>query len=173
MSLDRDSLVPVQPRWWDPLVSIRSLEATLRTTHACPLVAPERNGPDRYTHRPDIRRPPAQEFLPVALRWRNWRRSARKNQSADEREIVPGRSFCIRLATTNSENLGPGKTGARYSLRRAEWSSAIAQDCASSRTAGLIHGGTSSASRRSPCVNSFPAVPRDETTSYRRAFRIV
>src|SRR6266550_4252782 len=104
MSLDRDSLVRVQPRWWDPLVSTRSLEATLRTTHACPLAAPERNRPDRYTHHPDIRPPPAQEFLPVASRWRNWRRSARKNQSADETEIVPGRSFCIRLATTNNEN---------------------------------------------------------------------
>src|SRR5213594_716187 len=86
MSLDRDSLGPVPPRWWDPLASIRSLEATLRTTHGCPLVAPERNGPDRYTHRRDIPRPPAQEFLPLALRWRNWRRSARKNQCADERE---------------------------------------------------------------------------------------
>src|SRR6266511_1274145 len=124
MNLDRDSLVRAQLRWLDPLVSIRCLEATLRTTHACPLVARERNGPDRYTHRPDIRRPPAREFLPVALKWRNWRRSVRKNQCADEREIVPGRFFCIRLATTNSENLAPGKIGARYSLRCADWSSA-------------------------------------------------
>src|SRR5207244_4198860 len=123
MSLDRDSLVPVQPLWLDPLVSTRSREATLRTTHACPLVAPERNGPDHYTHPRDIRRPPAQEFLPVALGWQNWRRNARKNQSADETEIVPGRSFRIGLATTNSES-PTEKTGARYSLRRAEWSSA-------------------------------------------------
>src|SRR4026209_1314979 len=123
MSLDRDSLVPVQPRWWGPLASTRSLEATLRTRHACPLVAPERNGQDRYTHRPDIRRPPAREFLPVALKWRNWRRSVRKNRSSDEREIVPGRSFRIGLATTNSEN-PTRKTAARYSPPRAEWSSA-------------------------------------------------
>src|ERR1044072_8195706 len=123
MSSDRDSLVPAQPRWLDPLVSTRSLETTLRTRHACPLVAPERNGPDRYTHRLDIPRPLAQEFLPVASTWRNWRRNVRKNQSVDETEIVPGRSFCIRLATTNSGN-PTGKIEARYSRWRVERSSA-------------------------------------------------
>src|ERR1044072_1328230 len=91
MSLDRDSLVPAQPRWLDPLVSARSLEATLRTRHACPLVAPERNGQDRYTHRPDIPPPLAQEFPPVALRWQAGRRIVPKTQFADEKKIVQDR----------------------------------------------------------------------------------
>src|SRR5215471_12616562 len=116
MRSDRDSLVREQLRWSDRLASIRFLEARPRTTHARLPVAPERNVQDRYTHRLGIRQRPAQEFLPVASRSRNSLHSVRKNQPVGGKEIVPGRSFRIRLATTNNQNLVCRKTGAHYLL---------------------------------------------------------
>ena len=172
MSLDRDSLVPAQLRWLDPLASIRSPEATLRTRHACPLVAPERNGPDRYTHRPDIRRPPAREFLPVASGWRNWRRNVRKNQSADEREIVPGRSSVFAWRQRIAKTCVWKNWSALFTMARG------VEILRRPGLCQLAH------SRTNPCRNLerfrrsllsilFPADSEDETTSYRRAFRIV
>src|SRR5436190_1796341 len=126
-SSDRDSRARAQLRRLGPLASTRCQETRARTTRVYLPAAPERSGPGRYTHHPDIPRRPERGFLPIALRSRNWWRSVRKNQPVDEGEIARGRSSDIRLASTNSENLVSGKTGARCLRWRADWNSVLSR----------------------------------------------